>query len=358
MRPTYAEIDLGAIQANVAAFSELIAPSRVCVVVKADGYGHGDVPVAEAALAAGAEWLAVALVEEGVRLREGGIEGPVLVLSEPDPDSYPDLARWSLTPTVYSLRGVEMLAATGDRHQVHVKVDTGMHRVGVLPRLLHDLLAALAKHPNLEMAALWTHFPVADEDPGFTRRQIEIFEEAVDRHRPPMVHVANTAAAVLFPEARRDMCRIGLGSYGLHPCPETRDHIGLRPAMTVTSRVSHVQRLHAGSRPSYGRIRRLEQDATVATVPIGYADGFPRGLSGEGRVLIRGRRHPLAGMVTMDQIVVDVGDDEVEVGDEVVLLGSQDEVTVDAHEWASILGTISYEVVTRIGPRVARRYRR
>jgi alanine racemase len=356
LRSTYAEIDLGAVRHNVGQFRSLISPSEVCVVVKADAYGHGDAPVAEAALDAGATWLAVALVEEGVRLRESGIEAPILVLSEPEPRSASDMAAWGLTPTVYSLAFAEALATTGSALQVHVKVDTGMHRVGVAPRLLHDLTTAIGRADNLEIAALWTHFPVADEDPEFTRQQIGRFDEAVGRYDVPLVHMANTAGAVLFPEARRSLCRIGLGTYGLHPCPETRDVVELRPAMQIISHVSHVQRLEAGARPSYGRIKPLASDSTVATIPIGYADGFPRRLSRDVRVLIGGELYPLAGTVTMDQIVVDVDDADVGAGDEAVLLGRQGDNEVTADDWARLLDTISYEVVCGIGPRVPRRY--
>jgi alanine racemase len=356
MRPTYAEVDLTAVKHNVASFVALVAPSQVCVVVKADAYGHGDVPIATAALDAGAAWLAVALVEEGIRLREAGIEAPILVLSEPEPGSAPDVAEWDLTPTVYSIPFAEALAATGASLQAHVKVDTGMHRVGAAPEQVDDVIRVLRASSNVEVAALWTHLAVADEDREFTLRQIELFEEVVARHEAAMTHVANTAGAALFPEARQSLCRIGLGTYGLHPCPQTRDVVDLLPAMRVVSHVSHVQHLEAGARPSYGRIRPLPEQAHVATVPIGYADGYPRRLSAEGRVLIAGQRRPLAGIVTMDQILVDVGPDVVAVGDEVVLLGSQEGVEVTADEWARLLGTISYEVVCGIGPRVPRRY--
>ncbi len=356
MRHTYAEIDLGAIRHNVAAFKELLSPTEICVVVKADAYGHGDAPVAEAAMDAGASWLAVALLEEGIRLREAEIETPILVLSEPDPRDAIEVAKWGLTPTVYSLGFVEALAESGVAFDVHVKVDTGMHRVGVAPSLLPELMSAIASKPSLEVAALWTHFPVADEDPEFTTRQIGLFEETVSEYEVPMAHLSNTAGALLFPQARRSMARIGLGTYGLHPCDETRDRIDLHPAMRIVSHVSHVQRLEAGARPSYGRIRPLTAPGMVATVPIGYADGYPRRLSTEGRALIGGEPFPLAGTVTMDQLVVDVGDADVAVGDEVVLLGRQDDAEITADEWSRILGTVSYEVVCEIGPRVPRRY--
>ncbi len=356
VRPTYAEIDLQAIRHNTRAFMSLIAPSELCAVVKADGYGHGDVPVAIAAIDAGATRLAVALVEEGVRLREAGIEVPILVLSEPDHSSIGDVVQWQLTPTVYSIRVIEVLAASGAPMDVHVKVDTGMHRVGASPRILHDLVTSIRASGTLHLAGVFTHFPVADEDAEFTSRQIEDFEEAVSGLGVPLVHMANTAGAVLFPESRRDFCRVGLGLYGLHPCFDTRDRIDLRPAMKVVSHVSHIQRLEAGARPSYGRIKPLQQESTLVTVPIGYADGYSRRLTAYGCALIDGHRFPLAGMVTMDQIIVNVGDAEVENGDEVVLMGQQHDEEITADEIAETLGTITHEVVCKIGPRVPRRY--
>ncbi|MEX1124466.1 MAG: alanine racemase [Acidimicrobiia bacterium] len=355
MRPTYAEIDLGAIRHNVAALAGLIAPSEVCAVVKADAYGHGDAPVAEAAVEAGATRLAVALVEEGVRLREAGIEAPILVLSEPDTTSISEIGRWNLIPTVYSISCIEALASIAPGIEVHIKLDTGMHRVGASPRLLHDLVTS-ARGAGLEVAAIWTHFPVADEDAVFTRHQIEVFDEASSEYEIPLSHLANTAGAVLFPESRRSFARIGLGIYGLHPCASTRDLVQLRPAMRIVTHVSHVQRLGDGARPSYGRTRALSKDSTVVTAPIGYADGLSRRLSEAGSALIGGNRYPLAGTVTMDQIVVDVGDSEVQLGDEVVVLGDQGNAVIDADDWAAILDTISYEVVCGIGPRVPRRY--
>lgn len=356
MRPTFVEIDLTAVAENIGTFRQMVAPSRVCVVVKADGYGHGDVPVGETAAGAGADWLAVALVEEGIRLREAGVDLPVLLLSEPGPGSARQVVDWGLTPTVYSLGFVEELAATGARLGVHLKVDTGMHRVGIAPGHVAALAAAIRADSSLSLDAVWTHFAVADEDPEYTREQIERFRDAVAGLEVPMTHMANTAGAVMFPESRADMCRIGLGTYGLHPCPETRERIDLRPAMRMVSSVTHVQRLDAGERPSYGRIRPLARESTVVTVPVGYADGFTRSRLGD--VLIAGKRHPLGGRVTMDQILVDVGDDDVGVGDEVVLIGAQGTDAITADEWAEDLGTVSYEIVCSIGPRVPRRYLR
>ena len=354
VRPTFAQIDLDAIGHNVAEFATLIAPSELCAVVKADAYGHGDVPVANRAMASGAQVLAVALVEEGVRLREAGIDAPIMLLSEPLAADIPALERWELSPTVYSRNFTDALIASGITAEVHVKIDTGMHRVGTSPAVGAELVSDVDGAKHLELGSVWTHFPVADEDPDYTRKQIEAFADI--RIDSPRRHLANTAGTVLFPEAREDLCRVGLGIYGLHPCEETRTVMNLKPAMRVVTHVTHVQRLGAGERPSYGRIRKLVDDATVITAPIGYADGFSRALSLGGEVLIGGDRYPLAGTVTMDQIVVDVGDADVGLGDEVVIIGSQGGQEITADEWAGRLGTISYEVVCSIGPRVPRRY--
>ena len=325
-------------------------------MVKADGYGHGDVPVANAALEAGATRLAVAMVEEGVRLREAGVDAPILILSEPDLSSAGDIAHFDLTPTVYSIRTIEGLDAVGVDLNVHLKIDTGMHRVGASPQIVRDLVEAVADSRRITAEGVFTHFPVADEDPQFTNQQIDEFESIIAGLDIPLVHMANTAGAALFPNARRDFCRVGLGLYGLHPCDETRDVIDLKPAMKILSQVSHVQHLEVGARPSYGRIKPLEHDSTVATVPIGYADGYSRRLTRYGSVLIGGQRFPLAGAVTMDQIVVDVGDADVGVGDQVVLMGSQGGDEISADELAETLETITHEIVCKIGARVPRRY--
>ncbi|MGQ0849257.1 MAG: alanine racemase [Actinomycetota bacterium] len=359
MRPSWVEIDLEAIRHNVATLAELVDPAGVCAVVKADAYGHGDAPVAEAALNAGAKSLAVALLEEGIRLREAGVVAPVLLLSEPDRRDASEVVHWRLTPTVYRETFARALGDAGGK-RVQVKVDTGMHRVGVAPDRLPGLLDA-AGNAGLEVEAIWTHLAVAEEDPNFTLEQIARFDralrEVVGSMVAPAQHLANTAGAILYPEARRHLVRCGIGIYGIHPGPATIGMAELWPSMSIISRVAFTQRLPVGSRPSYGRRRSLAAEATVATVPIGYADGYPRSLSRDAEVLIGGRRHPLAGTVTMDQILVDAGNHPVAVGDEVVLLGRQGEEEITADEWAARLGTIAYEIVCQIGPRLPRRYR-
>jgi alanine racemase len=378
-RPAWADIDLDAVRHNAHVLRTLIGPAALCAVVKADGYGHGDVPVARAALQGGATWLAVALVEEGVTLREAGIEAPILLLSEPPVDGMAEAVARHLVPTVYTASGIAALSRVAADFgfppvSVHLKVDTGMHRVGADPGDAAALADAIAADPRLELAAVWTHLAVADgggpDDRAFTALQLDRFDSIVGAlaaagHRPPMVHVANSAGTIGQVDARHDLVRCGLAVYGLTPTPalatslaDATGGLRLHPVLALRSRVSFVRDLAAGERPSYGRRRPLPGDATVATVPIGYADGVPRRLFDQGgEVLIGGRRHPLAGVVTMDQIVVDcgpAGPDPVQVGDEVVLIGRQGSEEVTAGEWADLLGTISYEVLCGIGPRVPR----
>ena len=363
VRPSWVEIDLDAIAHNVRLLAGIADPARLCAVVKADAYGHGDVPVAEAAVEAGAPMLAVALVEEAIRLREAGIEAPILLLSEPPDQSASEVVAWDLIPTVYTPGFARALSEAAKRPlATHLKVDTGMHRVGAAVADAKDLVAIVVADRHLELEGVWTHFAVAEEDAVFTRKQLETFNGFVETLRNvgvevPVRHAANTAATLLYPEARLDMVRVGIGIYGQRPAPGMVPDLDLRPAMKVVSHVSMVRRLPAGTRPSYGRRTALPVDANVATVPVGYADGLPRALGAHGGdVLIGGKRHPLAGTVTMDQVMVDVGDDPVEVGDEVVLLGSQGSEAVTADQWAEHLNTISYEIVCQIGPRLPRRY--
>ncbi len=375
-RPAWAEIDLSAVTHNAAVLARLVAPAELCAVVKAHGYGHGGPAVARAALAGGAQRLAVALVDEGVELRQHGVDAPVLLLSECGLDAVDTALAYGLTPTLYSADAIAAFAAgaraSGRRGAVHVKVDTGMHRVGVAPENLREIAAAVVRQPMLALEGVWTHLPVADgehaEDRAYTERQLDLFDGlvadlAARGVTAPVLHAANTAGAIAFPRSRHDMVRCGLGLYGYLPGDTVRaafdaqaDGDRLRPAMSLKARVVAVRTLEAGERPSYGRLRPLAARSVVATVPIGYADGVPRALFGAGyEVLIGGVRRPLAGMVTMDQIVIDCGDDDsVRPGDEVVLLGHQGDEAVTADDWAAMLGTISYEVVCGVGPRMPR----
>jgi alanine racemase len=370
LRPVWAEIDQAAIRHNTSTLAHLVSPARVCAVVKAYAYGHGPVRVAEAALAGGASCLAVALVEEGAALRAAGITEPILLLSEPPPGAMGDVVADRLTPTIYTEGAVEaaakavVVAGHTEPLGVHVKVDTGMHRVGAEPTAAAQVALAVSQRPELVLDGLWTHLAVADE-PGhpFTSEQLRRFDEfvaglAAAGIRARLLHACNSAGALTLPRARHDLVRCGIALYGLAPSPQLEGSADLRPAMSLKARVSHVRQVHAGEAVSYGLRYTLTGPSTVATVPIGYADGVPRRLGDVGgEVLVRGRKRPIAGRVTMDHVMIDCAEDvDVAVGDEVVLLGHQDAEHVSAWDWALALDTIAYEVVSGIGSRVPRIY--
>ena len=370
-RPVWAEVNLDAVRHNVRQLVALAGPAELCAVVKADGYGHGAVPVARAAVEAGASWLAVALVSEGKELRSAGIREPILLLSEPAHDEMLDAVVHGLRPAVYTPEGIEAAAKavsmTGSAPlPVHLKVDTGMHRVGASADEVLDRAMPITERSELDLEGIWTHCAVADEpDHPFTDEQLDRFEVIVDRLgaegiRPRVRHAANSAALLAGKNRDFDLVRAGIAVYGLSPAPQLTGVVPLRPALSLVARVSFVKQVAAGEGVSYGLRHRPAADSLIATVPIGYADGVRRqlALSG-GSVLIRGRRRPLAGVVTMDQLMVDCGqvDDRrshVEVGDEVVLLGRQGAEEITASDWAEQLGTISYEVVCGLSSRVPR----
>jgi len=366
LRPAWAEVDLHAVRHNVRVLSELAQPAEFLAVVKANGYGLGAVPVARAALEAGATRLGVAVVDEGIALREAGIDAPILVLSEPAlPEAMAEAVHHRLTPTLYTEAGVEMAAfAVGQRRPMNVelKVDTGMHRVGADADTAVKVARLIQDSPHLHLAGLWTHLAVADEPENpYTALQLERFESARDRLAregvvPEYVHAANSAGAIAHPGARYDVVRCGIALYGYDPSPALAGLVDLRPALTLRARVSHVQELAAGERLSYGLRYEVKERSLIATVPLGYADGVPRRwFDVGGSVLIGGRRVPIAGTITMDQLVVDCGSTlEVGVGSDVVLLGRQGDQEITADEWAAALGTINYEVLCGIGPRVTR----
>jgi len=363
-RPTVAEVDLDAIRHNARRLKP--ATAELMAVVKADGYGHGAVEVSRAALESGATWLGVALVEEAIELRNAGIVAPVLVLSEAPAGSELDFLGDDITPTVYTDEGVDALAEAGRREgrepPIHVKVDTGMHRVGLHPPERAVEFVKRAVRLGCRFEGLWTHFAKAEDDEATTRTQLDTFLMVAGRLeaeglRPRYLHAANSAAAILYPETHLDLVRIGVALYGLDPGNGLADMAGLRPALAWRSAVSAVRRLPAGHGISYGHHYRLDRDTVVATVPVGYADGYRRGLSPGAEVLIRGKRRRVAGTVTMDQLMADCRQDDVQPGDEVVLIGTQSEQEVTVGELAGLVGTIDYEIVCGIGARVPRTYR-
>ncbi len=366
--PTWVEIDLNALAHNVKAIRACL-PNQTALfaVVKANAYGHGAVEVARAALAAGAAGLCVARVEEGVALRQAGIEAPVWVLGWISPEEAPACARARLTPTVNTLEQAEALASAtaGPPLPVHVKVDTGLSRYGLLPDEVVPFVRALRQFPQLYLEGLWTHMARADEaDLTPTRQQLARFRAVRQQLQaeglaPPLCHVAASAATLRpdLEEARFQAVRVGIALYGLYPSDEVDWPISLQPVMNWKARVARVRTLPPGTPVSYGGTFVTSQPTRVALVPVGYGDGYPRALSNRGQVLIGGRRCPVVGRVCMDSFVVKV--DQVPAareGDEVVLIGQQGHESITAEELARQLDTINYEVVTRIMARVPRVY--
>ena len=372
-RWAWAEIDLGALRHNVATLAAHIGPQQLWAVVKADAYGHGAIECARVALQSGAHGLCVALVQEGIALRQSGINAPILIMSEQPAEQHRDIIQYGLIATLYNEATIAQFARTAHELEimatVHVKVDSGMHRVGVQPDNAVRVVSLVADSQWLTLDGMFTHLATADvADTQFAQQQVSTFARAVEQVRAleievRHVHISNSSSAIRRLDAGVGctMERVGIALYGI-PGDARSDSFGathqldLRPVMSVHARVSHVQRVSAGQGVSYGLKRPLEHDATVATLPLGYADGVPRGLWESGSVLIGGIRRPFAGVVTMDQIMVNCTDDAVHIGDEVVLIGSQGSDVITANEWANKLGTIGYEIVCAISARMPRNY--
>jgi alanine racemase len=368
-RACWAEVDLDAIEANCRAMRAILRPGAdLMAVVKANAYGHGLAGVAPAMLAGGASSFGVACVEEGIELRSIGIDAPVLVLGYVPAEEAERVVRLDLAVTVTTPRLAHALAQAATRAgrsvTVHVKVDTGMGRFGLAPEETLAFVESLRSLPGLRVEGLFTHLATAEEeDQRHARRQIACFRavrQGLAAHDllPPVVHLANSAGAIAFPEEHHDLVRSGICLFGV--CPGAMPGIPrLLPALTLRARVARVRRLPAGSCVGYGCTFRAARDADVALIPIGYADGWSRSLSNRGAVLVNGRRAPLVGRVSMDQCSIDVTDaGPVAQDDEVVLIGQQGEESLDAAVIATWRGTIAYEVLAGLAPRVPRLYRR
>jgi len=369
--PGEAVVDLAAVRGNVQALRAAAPSSQLMAVVKADGYGHGMLPCARAAVAGGADWLGVAFLAEAMELRRAGITAPLLAwlvgVDEPLAAAVGagvDLgvnAGWLLDRAAAAAR------ETGTRARLHLKVDTGLHRAGATAADWPELVEAAAKlvaEGSVAVVGIWSHFAYADA-PGHptVAGQVAAFREALevaDRVgvRPELRHLANSAATLTSPSAHFDLVRPGLAVYGLSPVPDVGGPAayGLRPAMTLLSQVALTKSVPAGVGVSYGHRYTTPRPTRLALVPLGYADGVPRNATNVGELLIGGRCRRISGTVCMDQLVVDIEDDEVATGDEVVLFGPGDGGEPTAQDWAEATGTISYEIVTRVGARVPRRY--
>ncbi len=370
-RPSFVEVDLGAIADNTRELKKMIGDERLLMaVVKADAYGHGVVPVCERALSCGADWLGVALPQEALALREAGVTAPILVVGYSDPDAYRLLIGAGIRMTVYSFaQGMAMAAAAreeGAKAIVHFKIDTGMGRIGFLPgdEALSEI-KALADAPELAHEGCFTHFARADDiDDTSWRAQLSVFNQFLDRLAGlgvnfTLTHCANTAAGMRDPSAIMDMYRAGIGIYGIYPSAEVKtwSAASLRPALSWKSVLSHVKWVKKGDGVSYGHIWKADRDTLVGTVPVGYADGYNRAFERKAYILVRGKRAPVIGRICMDMFMVDLTDaPEAKAADEVVLLGRQGDEEISADMLADMTGTISYEIICSIGSRIPRHY--
>ncbi len=368
IRPTRAIVNLGAIAFNIQSLKRHVGTGPAFMaVVKADGYGHGIVPVAKTALLAGADWLGVALLEEGIILREAGIRLPILVLGEALPNGAHQFFQHNITATVCSpesLLALDQAAEMSDRQApVHIKVDTGMGRIGLSPRDVLPFVERALSLKNIRVEGLFSHFSSVDEkDKWFSYHQLDQFKNVVADLETrgiqiPMKHFAGSAATIDFPESYFDMVRPGISLYGVYPSSEVDHSVPLRPAMTMKTAIAFLKEVESGVTVSYGRTFETARKSRIATLPIGYADGYPRLLSNQGEVLVSGLRAPVVGRVCMDMTLIDVTDvPEANVGSEVVLFGKQNSAEILVDEIAEKAGTISHEILCGITRRVPKEY--
>lgn len=365
---TWAEIDLSAIRHNFRVLRKLAGTAKILTVIKADAYGHGMIPVAKVLVKEKVDFIGLSNLTEGITLREAGIKTPVLLFETTLAEQAKDIIDYKLIPTVCTYELAAALNRCAQKRKrvvdIHVKVDTGMGRLGVWHEEALGFIKKLSRLRNLWVQGIYTHFPSADTDQAFTRKQIHQFimllqQLTADGWQIPYVHAANSMGLVGYPNKVLNLARPGLMLYGLYPRPELEKKVNLRPAMSVHSRIIFLKRIEKGRSISYGRTFVARRPMTVATLPIGYSDGYLRGLSGKADVLVGGKRCPVLGRVTMDQIVVDVSRvKNPRLGMPVTILGKQGKEEVRAYELAQLAQTIHYEIVCSLGSRLSRVYKK
>jgi alanine racemase len=361
-RPTWAEISESAFVSNLENLRRHVGERvRLLAVLKADGYGHGATDLAKLAVTSGADAIGVSILEEGIALRQAGVRRPILLLGGIFPlKNFSVALEYDLTPTVASLEAAQALAAEAERRgrraACHLKVDTGMGRIGVSPGRAADVIGRIAANPHLVLEGVYSHFACADGDAEFTTQQLDTFRQlrtdAVPRDT--LFHIANSAGLLHERASHLDMVRPGLALYGLRPSAGPVPVV-LRPVLSWRTKIVFLKKVPKGTGVSYGRTFVTARESDIATLPVGYADGVPRAVSNRGAVLVRGKRCAIVGRVTMDHIMIDVTGLGADVGDDVTLIGEQDGVTLTADEWAAWSETISYEIVCGISKRVPRR---
>ena len=367
-RPTIGEVDLGALEFNYRQIKKRVPEGvKVLAVVKADAYGHGAIPISLRLEKLGVEYLGVAISEEGVELRRAGVKAPILVLGGIFGEDVDQIFRFRLTPVVFRKDCLKILSKEAEKRKrkvkVHLKVDTGMGRVGVPLGLWPDFLREVRRFPKIETEGILSHFSMTDEEEGFTQSQWRAFQSAVAVAQElgissQYLHMASSAMLTTFPGYAAGLVRPGIMLYGSYPSPVFRSLISLKPVMTLKTRIHFLKSVSSGARISYGGTFMAKRESRIATLPIGYADGYSRHLSNHGEVLIHGKRAPVVGRVCMDFIMVDVTDiPRASVGDEVILIGQQGGEQITPEEIAEKINSISYEVLCSIGKRVPRIYK-
>jgi len=367
LRPTFAEIDLSAIAYNVAEIKKQVHPAQVMAVVKADGYGHGAVQVARVAIENGASYLGVALVEEGIELRQQGIREPILIFGGSFEEQLKNYFDYNLEITIYKEDTANKLAEIANELQkpieAHIKIDTGMGRVGIRYNKAVSFVEFVNKLDGVSLKGIYTHFATSDEkDKQFANLQFDRFKKIISQVEKksihvPLIHAANSGAILDLPETYLDMVRPGVMMYGHYPSGDTTESIAIKPAMTFKSKVSYIKDVNEYTSVSYGRKFVTSRSTRLATLPVGYADGYNRLLTNRGIVLIRGKKFPVVGRVCMDLIVVDLGENQtIQEGDEVILFGRVEDNAFTVQEICNQLNTIPYEVTCWISKRVPRKY--
>jgi alanine racemase len=369
IRPVWAEINLGNLAHNIREIKKIVKKDTlITAVIKANAYGHGSVEAAKVFLENGADRLAVATLSEAIELREAGIDVPILILGYTPESQYSQVIEYNITQTIYNFESASVFSQAASLQNktgtIHIKIDSGMGRIGFLPNDESvDEIIKISKLPNINIEGIFTHFATADEkDKSYTRLQFERFSTVVKKLEEkglsiPIKHVSNSAAIIDFPEYNLDMVRPGIILYGYYPSNDVnKDRIQLKPAMTLRAKISNVKTVSKGTGISYGQIFVTERESKIATIPIGYADGYTRMLTSKAEAFIKGKRVPVVGRICMDQCMLDVTEvEDVKIGDEVVLLGYE-AGQPDADEIGEKLNTISYEVLCMVGRRIPRVY--
>jgi len=366
LRPTHVEVDLSAIRENFQAVKKHVSPSKVMAILKANAYGHGLVRIAKFMEEIGADYLGVAVLEEGILLREKGIEMPILVLGGILGNQIPLFLRYDLEITASSIEKLENINSAAEemktKAKVHLKIDTGLERIGVHYYNAEKFLERAVSCKNIIIEGVYSHFAQATEkDLSYTKLQFERFMEAVyffEKHslEMPTRHLSNSGAILQFPEANLDMARPGIILFGVYPSSEIKKTILLKPALSWKSRVVYFKVIKPGHPVGYGSAWQTDKNVRAVTVPVGYGDGYFRSMTGKAEVLINGKKYPVVGNISMDQIVVNIGDDSAYNNEEIVLIGSQGDERISSEDLADWAGTIPYEILTNINTRVPRKY--